>query len=353
MILVVAPFPTNENEKDGMIQRVAAIDALMKNVERSYVEVSFRRFIASERETHGRATVYRLNFFVHFLRLLHLVRVSRLVYVHSAYNALKILPFFPWDKVIFDAHGIVPEELAGDGHALASRILTIAERTAVRRSRLLVSVTQRMREHFTAKYSRSDTNDLIYPILPHFDISNGSRDAVLNADRKPCSVIYAGGLQSWQNVDKMITASIQCPTLCYTFLTGDVATLRGKLDAVQLPQVVCESAPPQAVKDRYLAHVYGYILREPILVNAVACPTKLIEYLYWGVLPIVITPKIGDFDEHTLHSINLLDFVAGRLPSSTDEMRMRELNRASLDTLILKAGQTGRRLQSLLKGAST
>ena len=35
--------------------------------------------------------------------------------------------------------------------------------------------------------------------------------------------------------------------------------------------------------------------REEILVNAVACPTKLVEYMYWGVVPVVITPNIGDF----------------------------------------------------------
>lgn len=353
MILVVAPFPTKENEKDGMIQRVAAIDGLMKDVKRTYVDVSFRRYTSLQQETFGRATIYRLNFFIHFQWLFRLVREARLVYIHSAYNALKILPFFPKNKVIFDAHGIVPEELADDGHVLASRILSIAERTAVRRSRLLVSVTQRMREHFMGKYGRSNANDLIYPILPHFDLSSESRDTALKASRTPGSVIYAGGLQSWQNVDKMITASAQCPKLSYTFLTGDVATLRRKLNAAQLTQAVCESAPPQAVKDRYLTHVYGYILREPILVNAVACPTKLIEYLYWGVLPVVITPKIGDFDEHTLHSISLQDFVAGRLPSAADEALMRENNRATLDALIAKAGHAEQILQSLLTEAAS
>lgn len=353
MILVVAPFPTKENEKDGMIQRVAAIDALMKDIKRTYVDVSFRRYTSLQQDTFGQATVYRLNFFIHFQRLFRLVREARLVYVHSAYNALKILPFFPRNKVIFDAHGIVPEELSDDSHVLASRILSVAERTAVRQSRLLVSVTQRMREHFMGKYGRNNANDLIYPILPHFDLSTESHDTVLKASRTPGSVIYAGGLQSWQNVDKMIAASAQRPKLSYTFLTGDVATLRRKLNAAQLTQAVCESAPPQAVKDRYLTNVYGYILREPILINAVACPTKLIEYLYWGVLPVVITPKIGDFDEHTLHSISLQDFVAGRLPSAADEALMRENNRATLDALIAKAGHAEKILQSLLTEAAS
>lgn len=348
MILIVGKFPNSNNEKDGMIQRIAAIDDLMKNVDRTYAHISFHRFTSLECHRSGHARIYRLNFFIHFIRLFRLVREAKIVYVHSAYNALKIIPFYPKNKVIFDAHGIVPEELADEGRTLTSWILSLAERTAVRRSSLLVSVTQRMREHFREKYGRKNSNDLIYPIIPNFTINTESRDAILQANRIPRSVIYAGGLHLWQNVDKMIAASAQNPTLSYTFLTSEVVKLRKRLTFAHLPKVICESVPHQAVKNYYLTHKYGYILREPILINAVACPTKLIEYIYWGVLPIVITPRIGDFNEHTLRSISLLDFTAGRLPSEEEESSMRAHNRATLDALIKNAKHAEQRLQSLL-----
>ncbi|MGE0906881.1 hypothetical protein AB4M30_16785 [Escherichia coli] len=40
----------------------------------------------------------------------------------------------------------------------------------------------------------------------------------------------------------------------------------------------------------------GFVLRDDIVVNRVACPTKLIEYLECGVVPVVKSPDIGDFN---------------------------------------------------------
>ena len=59
----------------------------------------------------------------------------------------------------------------------------------------------------------------------------------------------------------------------------------------------------------------GFVLRDDVLVNRVACPTKLLEYIQYGVLPIVLSDAIGDFKELGYKYIGLDDFVNLRFDS--------------------------------------
>ncbi len=349
-ICVVASFPSEANAKDGMIQRVAHIDALMKNVPRIYLDLSFRRFMRKEVRQEGLAQVLCLNIFVHFFQILAMLRRARLVYVHSAYNALRIMPFRTSATVVFDAHGIVPEERQLEGHHRSARLLAKAERFILQRCDTLVCVTRSMLNHFNRKHGHRDgREELILPILPRL----GDADApaqVLAAERVPGSVIYAGGMQAWQNVDKMVDAAARQPNLRYTFLTGDIERFTARLSASAVRQFDCKSVAPAEVKDYYLAHQYGFVLREADLVNAVACPTKLVEYLYWGVVPIVITPNIGDFDGNAMHCVTLDEFLHGQLPDASTADAMRRHNQATAEALVHAAHSHEERLQQRLLG---
>lgn len=68
-------------------------------------------------------------------------------------------------------------------------------------------------------------------------------------------------------------------------------------------------------------------MRDPVLLNQVACPTKLVEYLYWGVVPIVSTPSIGDFAELGFAYVLLDDFCVRRLSDGSAVSEMRLINR--------------------------
>jgi len=75
---------------------------------------------------------------------------------------------------------------------------------------------------------------------------------------------------------------------------------------------------------------FGILLRDDIAVNNVACPTKLIEYLSCGVLPVLKTSHIGDFERYGMNYIPLEDFRKGTIPGSEEYMRMIRENRALL-----------------------
>ena len=174
----------------------------------------------------------------------------------------------------------------------------------------------------------------------------------IGARRDENAVIYAGGTQAWQNIDKMVEAAAAQPQLRYTFLTGDVKGFEAKLLDGAVRHFTCKAVSPAAVKEFYLTHNYGFVLRDEILVNSVACPTKLVEYMYWGVVPILITPNIGDFDRESLHGITLDRFLAGQMPDRAEADAMRRHNRATVLALIAFAQSNQRRLLNALIGAN-
>ncbi|GAB3770528.1 hypothetical protein GCM10028796_37640 [Ramlibacter monticola] len=351
MICVVSTWPSGHKLKEGMLQRVAHIDSLMASAPRNYLDISFRRFLRKEVRTEGLATVYCLNFFVHALLILRLLRAARTVYVHSAYNALRMMVFPTRARIIFDAHGVVPEECAQQGQAWYGRFLSVAEGAILRRCHALVCVTQSMLAHFQQKHGRRPgREELILPILPQVGDSGAAAQA-LQAGRHADAVIYAGGMQPWQNVDRMVAAAARRPELRYTFLTGELAPFEARLRAGGVRSFACESVAPERVKDYYLSHTYGFVLRDETLVNLVACPTKLVEYLYWGVLPVVITPRIGDFDAASLRAVTLEQFLRGELPDAAAAAEMRRHNQTAVLALIASAQRALRQVQELLLGA--
>jgi hypothetical protein len=335
-----------------MIQRVKHIDNLMTDSARIYLDLSFRRFFYKNLKFEGNATIYQLNVFIHFFLIAQLLKSARLVYVHSAYNALKVIAFKTQAHIIFDAHGIVPEELNQEGRRLAARIFCFVELIVLRRCDTLIFVTESMRNHFHTKYgARLNVKEIILPILPSVGDYNEALQA-LNAKRNLNSVIYAGGMQAWQNVDKMLDAAQRRGDMSYTFLTGDTKPFVEKLKDCFIPSYYCHSVAPENVKEFYLTHEYGFVLRDEILVNLVACPTKLVEYLYWGVLPIIITPRIGDFNANSLHGVTLDRFISGDLPDTPTKMAMRQNNQRTVLEIFASAKNNQEKLQHLLMNRS-
>jgi hypothetical protein len=78
---------------------------------------------------------------------------------------------------------------------------------------------------------------------------------------------------------------------------------------------------------------YGLILRQDDPVNHVACPTKLIEYLAYGVVPVVDSPRIGDFLELGMRYVTLADLESGNLPQEEERREMARANYAVFERL--------------------
>lgn len=318
MVLVLADFPNEANRHEGMAQRILAVDHQIQSVDRKYLFVSHRLFFTRQvRPVADRAVQYRCNLFRHFFLILRLLQTAKTVYIHSVINLLPILPLLPFLKkntfVILDAHGVVPEEQAFSGVHFKSRLYALTERMAFKRLNLVMVVTKAMEAHFRKKYPVATPAYVQYGIFPaHLKPEQQPSVAADTADEGVLRVVYSGNLQSWQNIDLMIQV-IKKNTddrIRYDILTGEPEELKRRLvaEGIALHRIQVQTVDPSKLGAYYRAAHYGFVLRDDVVVNRVACPTKLVEYLYYGVIPIVKSANIGDFAALGFEYLSYEDF---------------------------------------------
>lgn len=323
------------NEKDGFTQRIAWIDALVHDVPRIYLDISLGGNIRRKRIEIGSATIFRLNLFLHFFAIIKILKNSSIVYIHSVYNALRAIPAYWISNTVTDMHGIVPEEMDVANKQWRAKLFGYIERVAIKKSSIVVFVTNAMKVHFQNKYKRNNVEDKIIAILPKIDDERGSIESILSSERALGSVIYAGGIQPWQNIPLMLNAAARINDYNFTFLSSDYQKLVQLAFDAKVNTFSSFAVAPKDVAKYYLKNEFGFILRDSIPVNKVACPTKLVEYFHWGVIPIVLSPDIGDFNEMGFQYILLDDFVSGKIPKDEDLRIMRLKNRVVIDRLNL------------------
>ncbi len=299
MLAIIGPYPTEHNEKDGMVRRVQKIDDSFKGIKRIYLDISFKRISCSKRRIDNDVTVYWINFFIFFWFALYLCCKAKVIYVHSIYNSLKILPVYFFNKtIITDMHGVVVEEIKLNKKH--SRFLIVGgvliykfvEWIAVKHSKRLVAVTETMKSYYVKKYNI--IKDKI-KVIPIFD---SNQESIINRNKNiPASFIYSGGIQPWQCIDETINFVVKTSEkFKWTILSGNERYFKSRLSGIKFKYpITIKSVSPSEVKKYYLSNNFGIILREDNIVNRVACPTKLIEYIQSGLIPIVSSPYIGDF----------------------------------------------------------
>lgn len=289
MILFIAPDPHKQLSREGYLQRVAAIDAMFAAHEKIYSEN-----LKSQEE------------------LVDVMIDADVIYLHSIYQSEKILSSYSFfaDKIITDLHGLVPQELAimGDEYQHISRHMENVEKTVLSNGRQFVAVSQNMADYYTKKYKLRNTTWIILPIfeIKHVKERVPSRDKAMTA-------IYAGGTQKWQNIDLMIDAINRAPSdNKYIILTPSPENFVG-IKSKRASEVTIKSVPSAEVGKYYKKASLGFILRDDIPLNNVACPTKLIEYLSNGIVPIVLSPNMGDFETLGYSYVTLEDYINGRV----------------------------------------
>ena len=121
----------------------------------------------------------------------------------------------------------------------------------------------------------------------------------------------------------------------HIILTGNpegIMDMLKKLPASKTFRYVVRSVAPTELCRYYsLAH-YGYILRDEHVLNRVAAPTKLIEYLYYGIIPIVKYERIGDSFRLGYEHISYKDDLSKLIPHKSKKNREIALMMSSQNT---------------------
>jgi len=305
-LLFLAPFPDERYPKDGMISRISSIDKHFIDSERTYLYVSLRKNINPYYKKLQNLEVVELNLFIHFFRILRIFYSAKIIYSHSVHmlrNTWFLLPFFK-GRFILDAHGVVPEEIRYfESKNFMYYTAYMAEKMIfLHKNATIICVTNAMKNHFAQKYKDYRGEFKVYGIFPeNLNVENLNEIEEKEVSNQ-ITVLYSGSSSGWQNIDLMLELieKNQQPNVYYIILTAEVETFQTKIAKYQInkDRLLIKSVSPGELFAYYTKADYGFILRDDQIVNRVANPTKLIEYLYFGVIPIVKCPYIGDYYDY-------------------------------------------------------
>jgi hypothetical protein len=326
--------PPEDTPGDGYFQRVRLIDRELE--ERWRIYPCFERpadaglLLPAIRMPTPRSyeICCRPRNLLHNAVLLGIVLLSGRIYVHSVLrlaDGISSLLYRLARRAVFDVHGVVPEEFTYHGDEANAGRFDALERLAVQRANLLVVVTRAMQRHLVAKHGEPKAPFACMPMMPRCGAPSG-------ADGARQGVVYCGGLHKWQQLDRML-AYVQAhrDQTRFCFLVTDPDAVRARhreLFGAEFPGEVSTVAAAE-VDARERDHAFGLVLRQDNVVNRVACPTKLVEYLHNGLVPILESAQVGDFAELGLQYVA----VDAPLPDAAGRLAMAAHNAAVLRRL--------------------
>lgn len=316
-ITFVSTFPNEANMRDGYFRRVHYVDQVFGDNLKIHLDIRFAtNFFRKTIQRDETTKIMHLNAFFHFFLIWSVLRKSGIVYIHSIAKAPSILiQMMILNKRIpfaLDLHGVMVDELKLEGKRIKAGLYLKIENLCFKITRLNVFVSKAMQRHFREKYPDSKANEVIFAPANN----QQSRQIRTSASLQPATksikkqlgytdediiVMYSGNMQKWQNIDLMLEVmeSLTAPNIKFLILSGQKKQFEIKIRSRNIPdeRISVLSVSPDDLGAYYeLAH-YGFILRDDILVNRVANPTKLAEYLQYGITPIVKLMEIGDYKD--------------------------------------------------------
>ncbi len=335
-IVFFSGYPYPEREKDGYYQRIRSIDSLFSNRWRVYIDSfdlpgkeSWYDFPATKTLVL-KPNIAGCEKIAQICIILSVLKCG-VVYFHSLLSIGRVInqKYF-WNNIlikkIIDLHGAVPEEFELQGDNENAKYFNRVEEYVLQNVNSIIVVTNAMQQHIENKYLGLIAAEFI--TLPIFQEIKSDFSEKPLIGGKPL-IIYSGGLQKWQQVSKMINAITKTINEYYFrfFCPEPKLIIEEFSDEIKInPSLFVGSKNLQDLMIDYQESHYGFILREDIVVNHVACPTKLIEYLAMGVVPIVDCEKIGDFSEMGMKYVYLHDLLDLNLPNEKIRSEFAKIN---------------------------
>jgi hypothetical protein len=356
-IAVVAPFPTEDRVQEGWMSRIAAVDRLLIDFPRLYIVFGDHHVAGVHdklRQVTEKAWEICLNAksSVHKSAMQQIVDQVQGVYVHTVHLAENIVEFLDSGKFVVDMHGIVPEEEIMLGRPECAPHFANVEQAVLTHARCVVVVTNAMTEHFAQKYPELRPRYLCLPIFETYASIPERTPVAEGSEFVRPSALYSGGTQVWQNIDAMANLVSKTSELVrFSFYSHDFGTIRSKLAGLgEKHDLFIGAALKQDLPSIYVGHDFGLVLRDESPVNRVSCPTKLSEYLFFGLIPVVRFPRLGDFEEFGYWYVTEEEFLQGMIPDATSREWMREQNRLSIFRLMQRFTSAAAQLPGILSG---
>jgi glycosyltransferase involved in cell wall biosynthesis len=229
---------------------------------------------------------------------------------HSAFLAIPFRLLFPRSRLLLDLRGVFVHELVLRGAVreggILHRALTWMERQSFGFSDHILCVSEQLTRYVIQTLGREKATSVIPCCVDaNFFDFNSVRQRELTHNLGLAGkfvVVYAGSLTSWNLLGPMLDlfAVVQRsqPDAHFLFMTPAIEQARDAFHEQGFPNkcYTVTSVPHQEIKDYIALGDLALLLRGDNLVNRVASPVKLGEYVACGV-PVCITPYVGDLSD--------------------------------------------------------
>jgi hypothetical protein len=337
-VAIVAPCPIGLDIDDGWLDRIWVVDRLFDDKARLYLNFAPHHGnklpLVTRRGERAFEALLHPDMPLHKAFVGTIVDQTRVVYVHTVHYAKHVLDWLACGKLLVDIHGTVPEEERMLGRPELAAEYEPIEEAVIRSAKRCVLVSNAMREHYLKKYPDAGLRSILLPVVQEAE-PTGPRRVTFRPD-VPVNVIYAGGTQVWQNVDAMLQLSARANGSAeFSFLSKEWPAIRAAAQRHGAPVgTKFGVASKQELTAAYEWADFGLVVRDDGVVNRVSCPTKLFDYLRHGVVPIVRSPLLGDFEEYGYSYVTETEFGEGFFPDAVTRRWMIDNNRAVLQKFI-------------------
>lgn len=206
-----------------------------------------------------------------------------------------------YKNIIIWIQGVVPEERMMMTQARYKYYAhSIIENIMLRKSIFLFMVSKEMLDHYETKYKLT-LKEKTY-IMPCFNENQIDPHAFKQNDKyEENDFLYAGSLQEWQcfdetvNIYKKIENNILNTKLIV--YTDDKSKAESVIKKYNVKNYKLDYVSPSELGSKINRAKFGFVLREDNIVNRVATPTKLSNYISHGVIPIY-SPCLKSFDDY-------------------------------------------------------
>ncbi|WP_044436738.1 hypothetical protein [Acinetobacter ursingii] len=208
----------------------------------------------------------------------------------------------PKQFIIHWFQGVTPEEarLLFSGSIIQRNLrwiyLSFFEKFVLLFSKFNFFVSNSMLEHYKRKYNYVKKN---YMIMPCYNLKL-NKQAFYNDKYKTPNFLYAGSLASWQCIEEVLSIFREInkiyPNANLYFYTAEKEKAKDLIEEFKIKNVWIDYVSYEELNNKIHEFKYGFLIRDDILVNNVATPTKMNSYLANGVIPIY-SNIIHDFFE--------------------------------------------------------
>lgn len=209
----------------------------------------------------------------------------------------------PRQFIIHWFQGVTPEEvlmLFSSKYITKTKkylYLTIIEKLVLKISKFNFFVSTAMHNHYKKKYNYKSNN---YMVMPCYNQHLNSKAFVDEKYGIP-NFVYAGSLAKWQCIEKtlMIFKKVneKIPNSRMYIYTSEKEKAYKLIEDYNVKNIFVDYVSYEMLNEKIQGFKYGFLIRDDVIVNQVATPTKMNGYLANGVIPIY-SNIIDDFQKN-------------------------------------------------------